>query len=122
VLRLGDAVTESNKNVTWVKLYSFFLIVAIREEPHHGASLVQAAHGAIARENDRGKMAGVGIGETVFDVVIKTQEQGCVFFRLGALEEVAVQQPQHLRGRGRRNLGLNGGDARIRAVRRRGSD
>src|SRR5215467_5897000 len=75
VLRLGDAVTKSNENVTGVKLYRFFLIIAIREEPHHGASLVQAAHGAIARENDRGKMAGVGISETVFDVVIKTQEQ-----------------------------------------------
>src|SRR5260221_1631749 len=116
IFRLGDAVTERDENISWIQLHSFFFVVAVWEESHDGAAFFQPPDRAVARKDDRRKVAGVGIGEPLIYVVIKAKEKCGVFFRLGALKKVTVQEPQHLCGRGRRHLCLKSGDPGVGSV------
>ena len=98
IFRLGNAVAEGDKNVAWIQLHCFFFIIAVMEQANHRASGFQAADRAVGRQNNGRKMAGIGIGQPVFLVVIETQEKRGVLFRLRALKQMPVQKPKHLRG------------------------
>src|SRR6516162_9789879 len=87
IFRLGNAVTKSDENIAGIEFHGLFFVVAVREKTHNGAAVIEPADGTIAREDNRRKVAGVGVGQAVLNVVIESETERGVFFRLSALEE-----------------------------------
>src|SRR5260370_12197914 len=76
-----------------------FVLSVVKQADHH-APRFQAPGGTVFAQDDWRKVPGIRVGQTAVFIVIETQEERGVLFRLRRLVDVAVEQPPTLRPRG----------------------
>ena len=76
-----------------------FLVAHAVHQADNGAATIQPADRAIAAEDQRRQMAGVGVGELRGAGIVVREEKRCVLLRLGAAVEVAIEQRKNASGR-----------------------